>query len=552
MKKDTVYIDIEDDITAIIEKINNADEKIVALVPPKRSAALSSVVNLKLIHKTAQDQNKRVVLISTDKTLVSLAGGIGMYVAPNLQSAPAIPAVSPPPEELPSEIIKDDEPVTAKKAAKNSKEAKKGADVPEEVVDDLSKEESKLKKVLKVPKVPDFNRFKHRILLMVLGGVGLVALLIWAFYIAPRASIVLAGQTNRLPTEVEFTADTSLEQADFDKKLLPATSKEIKRESSESFTPTGEKDLGEKANGTVVFYNCSKEDKLSDKIRTVPGGTKITSNGLAFVTSASVQVGPSSYAGDTCTKNKPSVSVPVVAASAGENYNLSAREYTVSGFSTMTASGSDMSGGTSEVVKVVSKADIDKAKEAAIKELREGVEEELVKGFDEAMYVIKESYGEDLGDAKPSVPAGERADSASLSMNATFFILGIDRSVMEEFLRRQQEPALQLNQAIFKTGLDDAKLTKSGGKSAGKQVFTLKTDGYAGPDANIDELRSKLASKSFGEAKRELEEIPGVSEATIDLSPFWVFSIPRRTGNISITINVDESQPTEAEAAPSE
>ena len=47
MKKDVIYIDIEDDITTIIEKVKEAATSIVALVPPKRVGVLQSIVNLK-------------------------------------------------------------------------------------------------------------------------------------------------------------------------------------------------------------------------------------------------------------------------------------------------------------------------------------------------------------------------------------------------------------------------------------------------------------------------------------------------------------------------
>ncbi len=535
MKKDTVYIDIEDDITAIIEKINDAGEKIVAVVPPKRSTVLGSVVNLKLIHKTAQDQSKRVVLITTDKTIISLAGGLGMYVAPNLQSAPAIPVVAAPPDELPSEVIRDSDPLPAKPAKTVAPTPAHGKG--EEVVDDLSKDK---KKGFKVPKIPDFNLFKKKLLLFICGGVALVALLIWMFYLAPKANITLAGQTNRLPTEVTFTANTSLKESDFDKKLLKATSKEIKREENQSFTPTGEEDLGKKATGTMSVTNCINDAAP----HTLPKGTTFTSGELRFVSSAAVTLAPALYSGSECRSASFGLSrtVPVTAAKGGDQYNLSSRNYTVS-VKGILATGSDMSGGTSDIVKVVSQADIDKAKETALKKLREGAKEELTKDFDKTIYVLPDSYGEIIGDITPSVPVGERADSASLAASATFYILGVERASMEEFLRHQHQSQLQPNQTIFKTGLDDATLTKTGGKGAGKQIFQLKTDGYAGPDANIDELRGKLAGQSFGTAKSILEDIPGVSEADIDLSPFWVYSLPRRQGSIAITINVDQTEP---------
>ena len=63
MNKDIIYIDTDDDITAIIGKVKAAKSRVVALVPPKRSSVLSSVVNLKLLHKAGTDKKKRLVLI---------------------------------------------------------------------------------------------------------------------------------------------------------------------------------------------------------------------------------------------------------------------------------------------------------------------------------------------------------------------------------------------------------------------------------------------------------------------------------------------------------
>ena len=51
MNKDVIYIEPEDDITDIILKIENSKEKIVALVPPKKTNVLRSIVNVKLIYK---------------------------------------------------------------------------------------------------------------------------------------------------------------------------------------------------------------------------------------------------------------------------------------------------------------------------------------------------------------------------------------------------------------------------------------------------------------------------------------------------------------------
>ena len=93
MKKTTIYIDIDDDIAGIIDKLNNAEQKIVALVLPKRPSALQGSVNLQLLKKSAEDSAKNLVLITSDDQVVRLAGQTGLHVSNSLQSKPYIPVV---------------------------------------------------------------------------------------------------------------------------------------------------------------------------------------------------------------------------------------------------------------------------------------------------------------------------------------------------------------------------------------------------------------------------------------------------------------------------
>lgn len=64
MNKDVIYIDVEDDITAIIGKVKDSSEKIVALVPPKRIGVLQSAVNLRLISRAASQNGKHLAIFA--------------------------------------------------------------------------------------------------------------------------------------------------------------------------------------------------------------------------------------------------------------------------------------------------------------------------------------------------------------------------------------------------------------------------------------------------------------------------------------------------------
>src|ERR1700748_992884 len=87
--KEKIYVDVDDEITAIIDKVDTAKGKVVALVLPKRCPVLQSVVNMKLLKRTADNNGKNLVLITNEAGLMPLAGATGLYVASTPTSRPA-------------------------------------------------------------------------------------------------------------------------------------------------------------------------------------------------------------------------------------------------------------------------------------------------------------------------------------------------------------------------------------------------------------------------------------------------------------------------------
>src|SRR5579863_116795 len=96
--KDVIYVDVDDEITGIIDKVASSNEKIVALVLPKRATVFQSIVNMKLLKRRADTAKKSIVLITSESGLMPLAGSVGVYVAKTLQSKPEIPDTSEPVE----------------------------------------------------------------------------------------------------------------------------------------------------------------------------------------------------------------------------------------------------------------------------------------------------------------------------------------------------------------------------------------------------------------------------------------------------------------------
>lgn len=73
-----IYIDVSDEVTTVIERIKNSTESHLALVVPKGAILIQSIVNLKLIKKSAETAGVEVVLVTTDKIGRNLSTQIGI------------------------------------------------------------------------------------------------------------------------------------------------------------------------------------------------------------------------------------------------------------------------------------------------------------------------------------------------------------------------------------------------------------------------------------------------------------------------------------------
>lgn len=91
MNKEVIYLEAEDDITDILTKLQQAEQKLVALVPPKKSSILRSSVNMKLVARVAKECDKIVVVVTQDPAVVKMAMLARIPVAKTLQSRPVIP-----------------------------------------------------------------------------------------------------------------------------------------------------------------------------------------------------------------------------------------------------------------------------------------------------------------------------------------------------------------------------------------------------------------------------------------------------------------------------
>lgn len=556
--KDTIYIDVDDEITAIIDKVRGSHEKIVALVLPKRATVFQSIVNMKLLKRTADSAKKHLVLITSEASLLPLAGSVGIYVARTLQSKPEIPAgdnLHAPAEEqeeavnmadsldskapvsehmkyAPASIIQpanagdDDQPIELDNASP-------AATAP--VVGHGSDQAAKKAKKGKKFNIPDFNKFR---VWGVIGGAALIAvILLWylGFVVMPRASISVKTDSEAIEESLDVRLDTAAKTVNEANNTVPAQQQQTQKTVTQQAAATGQKDMGTKASGqvTLSLKDCSQSQTV------IPAGSGLTSNGLTFITQQTVTL-TSVTAGPNCRNDlAPSLSSKTVAVAAqdnGDKYNLSSATFGVVGHNNVAGSGST-SGGTSNIVKIVSQADIDGVKQKIAAQDAEAIKRELKQALTgKGLYAIDGSFSNAEPEIITNVKVGDQAETVTVTQKTTYTMLGAKQDDLKKIIGEAVNKKIDKNkQQILDYGLSEA-IFKLQSQRGTITLTTMDVTAVAGTDIDLDDIKEQVAGKKSNDAKEIIGGYPGVTEVTVDYSPFWVSSIPKKASKINITV----------------
>lgn len=558
MNKDTIYIDVEDDITAIIGKVKASNHKIVALVPPKRIGVLQSAVNLRLLARVGKQYDKRLVLVTGNQALMMLAASAGIPSARNLQSKPELAQLPEKEDDTGEDVIDgaqlpvgelaktgDDDSVLEEASPKSATAIDSAirANTIEEVSSDKTPRPTREKRNIKVP---DFGTVRKKLALGVGALVILVGFLVWAVIFAPSATITITARTIESSANPKVVLTTSA-STDVNAGTIQAVRYEIKQEASLAFDATGSKEIGEKAAGKVVFQNCESDSPVS-----VPSGTGISAGGRTYITQADATV-PAAQGFAMCTKAGQSTPVPVVAKDIGEEYNTDeGTRFSVAGhagasslFYFRAEATEDIAGGTKETVKVVTQEDIEKAAQDEAKQNIEMMKRQLEEKFGDDAIAIESTYGYEK-EGVSSAPAvnGEAADGkAKLQGSITYYMLGVSKIEAGRYLDgyfakeiKEEENQRVYNNGVDKTSFIDVRPSENGATA------TMTATATFGPKIDNDRVKSEAQGKRYGEVQSAIEQIAGVESVDVKFSPFWVRTVPKNEKRITVEFNLDESE----------
>jgi len=551
MKKDTIYIDNDDEITSITDKVQSSDSSVIALVLPKRCTVLQSSINMKILNRAAKSAKKNIVLVSNEQSLMAVAGATGVMVAKSLDARPAIPSTQfiQNKNETSEDYSETSEGEDEEEYVELDKSKSIGELASDDVItlgsddeplDDEENKENKKIKLNKKNKVPNFDSF--RLKLFIIPSLLVLLIVGWYLmtYVLPRVTIKITTQNVSNVINTVVTTNTQQSSVDTTNMIVPGKLDTLKTNATKTFTPTGQQNQGQKATGKVALYDCSPEDKFYNNTVSIPAGTVISERGFSFVTTAIVTVKPSTvnFDGSNCQYDQKA-SVNVIAQNGGASYNLAATtnySYSVKGYGSVVGNGSDMGGGTDQMVTIVSQDDCTNAGNAILNGSTDTYKTQLQNQLNKEGFTgIVGTFAPNPDSVTCSPSVGSQGTTATATITYSATMLGASTDGLNQIITMLASKNLSSTQSVLATGIENATESIKEQPATGSVVFNLSTTVTTGIKQNSQTIAQSIEGMKKGDAQNYIQGLPGVTGVSVNYSPFYVTTAPKNLKQINIS-----------------
>jgi len=571
-KKKVVYIEIDDELNMVFEKVKQVNAKHVYIVVPQRAVLFQSVVNLKILKRKAAEDNKKIYFITNDKNGIYLSEQVGI---------PLYDKTSEDKPSLFSTALNDDKlRITPLKASVNSVEDEGPLRLTERklsISEILRK--NKDKRTLDVSKINQNNKqklkqTKPRFVVIAPNRHALVGLIVISVFILltivyialPGATIYLTPQASVLEKAVNITlADYQRNKIELDTHpfhMIASYPISVTINKTITQYSTGKKmsNRGANAKGKITIFNTSENDwPLIAKTRFQ------NNDGIVFRILAPVVVPKAASTGP----GKLEVMVVADEVDAygqvvGERGNIPPARFFLPGLredsrkNIYAESKEGMTGGITDYVPYITKEDIETAQTIVKEEVTKAAKEALDKAVldknkiveSSSKYVLlKGDKSVKVSDIKITIDPGlENKELRDFPVSGEVVVSGIyyDSTEMLKILQDElmmkkspQKELLKINDQsityqIFEwdENHDKVKVTAN---IKGIEQFAIDPSTENGQRL-ATKIKEHITGKGIEEAKLYIQNLPEVNKVDIESWPYWAPTIPSLPDNIQFEI----------------
>jgi hypothetical protein len=595
----TIYLDLDDEVTSVIDRLSSVSEQAITLVIPKNAIVLQSAVNLKLLKRAAERLKKNLLVVTRDETGLALALRAGINVRTNLsgktidasmikQSRPSVATIQEMVSEDPAatrtkqeaqevrvatyvEMQPDETPTTSKQSSlpqpnqsqrvsPDSDRVQKGATAS--VRSAVSVKFEQLKEIASrtfkkksggnsrtravAARAGESGGSRIRLLpkvplkpVVIPAAILLVVAFLGMTFVFASAEVRITPKTQKASIDLEATATA---QPTPGTKEITGTIVELSREGKKSVAPSGQTDTGTKATGSVTINNT-----FSDKPQSFGVNTRLQSaGGQVFLLTAQVTV-----PGAKVNKGKleaGTATASVVAEKFGEEYNIAAGALTFidlppdqqQGITATSAAA--MVGGTKKQVKVLASKDVEDAKAAVSGELGTTLLAELKGKLQPEEEILDGASSIETSGVTPSVAIGAELPEGTEQVDVKLTVkvrAVVDRPhEIKSLAAEELKKTLPANQALLEEQEPEVTWTfKSVDFKQQKMILSVHVEKQSVFTLDSEAIKAQLTGKKESEAREYLSSLPEVAEVKLRLSPAWRSRMPK-TGKIELKVTL--------------
>lgn len=564
-----IYIEIDDEITNVFDKLKRLKMKRIALVIPRRAILLQSIINLKILKKKIADLEKEIIIVTADPAGMQMVEKAGIPATPKLFSKETTSAKTQPPQQKNERPLRfSTEKVSLSEIIRHEKQG-----FFEKILS-RAKEQFKKKKphssADKDTKLVFVAPNKQALFTLIL--VSVLLLLTIAYIALPGATIYLTPKSSVL--DVSFNVSF----LDFEKNRILFENNTGNNISIPSYPvkppqftkkiihyATGKNFQGENARGTITITNLSNAPwELSAQTRFQ------TENGIVFRIPNAIRV-PAARESIPGMMEAAVIADPFDANSqvVGERGNIQPSKLFLPGLKTAESrkklfaeNRSAITGGTTKTVKMIRKEDIDAATQEIKKQIAVSAPEELKKYLEQQNLANKTNFSLltdrrilKTGEPEISMPpgiVGQAADQFEATAAYYASSIAFDRQELLNVLKERMAARADPDKKISRVSEDDISYKfLDEDPAAGKvrltvtlraiQVFELDPDKENGRRF-IKKLTDHIAGMRIKEAEEYLQQqTDEIAKAEIKLWPIWAPTIPNIADNIEFAVREEEN-----------
>ena len=488
-----IYLDEEDDIASICDRLDWARESQIILVLPPKQDVLIDYLELALLRRQADSLRIELGLVTNDSRVRSQAKALGFPIFRSIRSA-----------------------------TKNRRRWWRGRRRYESVgqptrIDEPDKQEEKRRRSDPRP----WQRWSLRYLTIILYIFTLALLFVAAVYTVPGATISLEPEVHGIRVSKQIVVDPELETIDASGASVPGRVLSSVQEWQAEVETTGTLEVADSpATGVVVFVN-----QLEQPV-TVPAGTRVsttTGKSIVFQTTEPVEV-PGVIGG--------TINAEIVAIEPGIEGNVSSN--LINRLEGPLALQLDVrnleptAGGASRSERTVTEADQQRLRSQVMQQLQVRALADMETMLSDREFLARESLRlvETLQETYSHFPA-ERTDRLTLEIRAELQATAVDDTqaiglVYEELANSVTEGFELVPESLM---FSDGKVLGVDGQ--GRVTFEMIGEGVVAARLAVDEHVDKLTGQETGMVATYLfEEMPLREYPIVRVWPDWFGRLP--------------------------